>query len=513
MDFFEHQEVARRKSHVLVVYFLLAVAGIIAAVYGLVVLILTLSGESVGKEGALPYWDPMTLLFTAGGTGAVIFLASSFKSMQLAGGGAVVARGLGGRELDINTTDFHERRLLNLVEEMAIASGVPVPSVYVMDAEDAINAFAAGRTTSDAVIGVTRGCMTLLTRDELQGVIAHEFSHILNGDMRLNIRLMGLVFGILFLSLVGEFILRNAFRGGSSSSKKEGAGLALAMLVAGLGLLLIGYIGAFFASLVVLVPILPPDAPKPLILLAMAVMGMIGGAIWGFVPGFLKAKFAVSEIITTLMLNYVAILWNNFWIFDRWSEGGFQMTRLFERGYWLPRLADYAREYPTLSGITLHLGFVVALLAAVLVWWIFDRSRWGYEIKLIGDNPNAARYAGLNIARNIILVMMLSGALAGLAGMSEISGVVHRLQERISPQYGFTGIIIAWVAKLNPFAVILVSILFGALIVAGREIQPSGLAAMLQGIILFMVISSDVLLRYSIRLQRTTTPVTAGSDA
>ena len=273
------------------------------------------------------------------------------------------------------------------------------------------------------------------------------------------------------------------------------------------------YMGAFFASLVVLVPILPPDAPKPLILLAMAVMGMIGGAIWGFVPGFLKAKFAVSEIITTLMLNYVAILWNNFWIFDRWSEGGFQMTRLFERGYWLPRLADYAREYPTLSGITLHLGFVVALLAAVLVWWIFDRSRWGYEIKLIGDNPNAARYAGLNIARNIILVMMLSGALAGLAGMSEISGVVHRLQERISPQYGFTGIIIAWVAKLNPFAVILVSILFGALIVAGREIQPSGLAAMLQGIILFMVISSDVLLRYSIRLQRTTTPVTAGSDA
>ncbi|MCB1205102.1 MAG: M48 family metallopeptidase [Verrucomicrobiae bacterium] len=250
MDFFEHQEVARRKSHVLVVYFLLAVAGIIAAVYGLVVLILTLSGESVGKEGALPYWDPMTLLFTAGGTGAVIFLASSFKSMQLAGGGAVVARGLGGRELDINTTDFHERRLLNLVEEMAIASGVPVPSVYVMDAEDAINAFAAGRTTSDAVIGVTRGCMTLLTRDELQGVIAHEFSHILNGDMRLNIRLMGLVFGILFLSLVGEFILRNAFRGGSSSSKKEGAGLALAMLVAGLGLLLIGYIGAFFANLI-----------------------------------------------------------------------------------------------------------------------------------------------------------------------------------------------------------------------------------------------------------------------
>jgi simple sugar transport system permease protein len=202
------------------------------------------------------------------------------------------------------------------------------------------------------------------------------------------------------------------------------------------------------------------------------------------------------------MLNYIAILWNNFWIFDRWSDGGFQMTPTFARSAWLPRLADYARDYRIFSGITLHLGVVFGLVAAVVVWWIFERSRWGYEIKLTGDNPNAARYAGINIVRNVVLVMMVSGALAGLAGMSEISGVVHRLQERISPGYGFTGIIVAWLAKLNPFAVILVAILFGALIVAGREIQPSGLAALLQGIVLFMVISSDVLLRYKIRLVR-----------
>jgi Zn-dependent protease with chaperone function len=250
MDFFEHQEVARKKSHVLIFYFVLAVVGIIAAVYGLVVLIITLGGEKIGDTPGLPFWDPSILLFTAVGTASVVFLASSFKTLQLSGGGSVVARELGGRELDVNATDYHERRLLNLVEEMAIASGVPVPSVYVMDAEDSINAFAAGRSPSDAVIGVTRGCMTLLTRDELQGVIAHEFSHILNGDMRLNIRLMGLIFGILFLSLIGNFILRNAFRGGSSSSKKEGVGLALIMLVGGLGLLLIGYIGAFFANLI-----------------------------------------------------------------------------------------------------------------------------------------------------------------------------------------------------------------------------------------------------------------------
>ena len=269
------------------------------------------------------------------------------------------------------------------------------------------------------------------------------------------------------------------------------------------------YMGAFASSLVVLVPLVPPGSPKFVVIGMMVIMGMIGGAAWGFVPGYLKAKFQVNEIITTLMLNYVAVLWNNFWIFDKWSEGGFQMTPSFDKSAWLPRLADYAREYRIFSGITLHLGVVFGLVAAVVIWWVLERSRWGYEIKLIGDNPKAARYAGLNIARNIVLVMMVSGALAGLAGMSEISGVVHRLQERISPGYGFTGIIVAWLAKLNPFAVVLVSILFGALIVAGREIQPSGLSSLLQGIILFMVISSDVLLRYKVKLVRTQTAVEA----
>ncbi|MBK9051049.1 MAG: ABC transporter permease [Chloroflexi bacterium] len=262
------------------------------------------------------------------------------------------------------------------------------------------------------------------------------------------------------------------------------------------------YAGAFASSLVVLVPLVPPESPRIIVLAAMLVMGMVGGALWGFIPGLLKARYQVNEIITTLMLNYVIILWNNYWIFGKWSDAGFQMTPMFERTAWLPRLADYAREIRAFSGITLHLGVVFALIAAAVVWWILQRSRWGYEIALIGDNPQAARYAGMNITRNIILVMMLSGALAGLAGMSEVSGVVHRLQERISPGYGFTGIIVAWLAKLNPFAVVIVSILFGALILAGREIQPSGLSQLLQGVILFMVISSDVLLRYKIRVTR-----------
>jgi len=199
-------------------------------------------------------------------------------------------------------------------------------------------------------------------------------------------------------------------------------------------------------------------------------------------------------------MNYIAVAWNNFFIFAVWTEGGFQMSRVFPRTAWLPRLADYAKAIPEFRGLTAHLGLVIGLLAAVVVWWVLYRSKWGYEIRLIGDNPKAARYAGVNIVRNTVLVMMLSGGLAGLAGMSEISGVVHRLQGAISPGYGFTGIIVAWLAKLNPLAVIPVSVLFGALILAGREIQPSGLPKMIQGIVLVCLIASELMIRNRLRV-------------
>ena len=134
--------------------------------------------------------------------------------------------------------------------------------------------------------------------------------------------------------------------------------------------------------------------------------------------------------------------------------------------------------------------------------FLLFRSRRGYEIRLIGDSPRAARYAGINVARNTVIVFAMSGALAGLAGMSEVSGVVHRLQLAISPGYGFTAIIVAYIAKLHPYGVIVAAIAFGALILAGREIQPSGIPAMIQGIILFSLIASEVVLRYRIRLER-----------
>jgi simple sugar transport system permease protein len=261
--------------------------------------------------------------------------------------------------------------------------------------------------------------------------------------------------------------------------------------------------GAWGASAIVLAPVLAATTSRWLFIPVMAIAGMLAGAGWGFIPGYLKAKFNVNEIITTLMLNYIAISWANFWVFGVWTEGGFQMSPMFPQTAWLPRLSEYAESVPAFRGLTTHGGLLLGVGAAIVMWFVVFRSRWGYEIRLIGDNPRAAKYAGINIARNTIWVMMLSGALAGLGGMSEVSGVVHRLQTApIAAGYGFSGIIVAWLAKLNPLVIILVSILFGALILAGREIQPSGVPKMIQGIILVCLIASDFLLRYRIRIAR-----------
>lgn len=262
------------------------------------------------------------------------------------------------------------------------------------------------------------------------------------------------------------------------------------------------FLGAWGASAVVLLPMITDQTPRWLTIPMMVVAGMLCGGLWGFIPGFLKAKFKVSEVISTLMLNYIAVAWNNFFIFAIWTEGGFQMSKMFPKNAWLPRLTDLSQEIPLFRGLTTHFGLVLAVLASVMVWFILYRSRWGYEIRLIGDNPRAANYAGVSITRNTVLVMVLSGALAGLAGMSEITGVVHRLQGAISPGYGFTGIIVAWLAKLNPYAVILVSVLFGALILAGREIQPSGIPKMIQGVILVCLIATEFFMRYKVLIIR-----------
>jgi Zn-dependent protease with chaperone function len=252
MDFFEQQARAHRRTKWLVIYFAMAVVGMIAAIYIAVILIFT--GVQLHHDRRYSYnqeetrqislWNPEIFLGVSLTTLAIIGIGSAYKISALARGGSVVSEMMGGRAVNPNSTDLDERKLLNVVEEMAIASGVPVPQVYVMDDENGINAFAAGHQPGDATVTVTRGCMKLLSRDELQGVIGHEFSHILNGDMRLNLRLMGIIFGILCLAIIGRVLLQTA-RGGGGRGRGQNP-----LPLLGLALLLIGFIGVFFGRLI-----------------------------------------------------------------------------------------------------------------------------------------------------------------------------------------------------------------------------------------------------------------------
>ncbi|MEM8783635.1 MAG: M48 family metallopeptidase [Planctomycetota bacterium] len=260
MNFYEHQDRARRNTGRLIALFFGAIFGITLLVWGLAVVVLLVAGNSdearlVTGEGGLGVDDFPWLTSFAGtflGVGTLIGGASLFKVAQLRGGGGkMVAESLGGAPISPDTTDPDERKVLNVVEEMAIASGLPVPPVYLMDRERGINAFAAGYRPENAVIGVTRGCVESLTRDELQGVMAHEFAHILNGDMRINIKLMGTIFGILILTVIGRMIMNSAFYAGSvRSSSRESAGGRIAILLIGLGLLVIGFVGVLFGRLI-----------------------------------------------------------------------------------------------------------------------------------------------------------------------------------------------------------------------------------------------------------------------
>jgi len=249
MDFFEQQELARRNTGRLILLFSLALLGVLLAVSALALAIAALLAQrGPPAEFAL---DPRILLGVIAATLLIVGGAALIKITQLRAGGRVVAESLGGRLLSHSTTDPDERRILNVVEEMAIASGLPTPPVYLMENEEGVNAFAAGFTPADAVIGVTRGCAVHLSRDELQGVMAHEFSHILSGDMRLNIRLMGLLFGILVLSAIGYYMLRSAtYLRPVRRSNSRGADPRIILFLLGGGLLVIGSVGAFFASII-----------------------------------------------------------------------------------------------------------------------------------------------------------------------------------------------------------------------------------------------------------------------
>jgi Zn-dependent protease with chaperone function len=255
MDFFEYQDRAHRKTFRLIVLFAIAVVLIIGSVYFAFLAaswVLHVS-DTESKTIGIPWWQPYLFVAVTAGTLLVVLCGTLFKTWSLRSGGPAIAGMLGGLPISTATEDLDQRKALNVVEEIAIASGTPVPQVFLLPHEPGINAFAAGYTTDDAVVGVTQGCVENLTRDELQGVIAHEFSHILNSDMRLNLRLIGVLHGILLIGLLGSQIMEGMFRSAEYSAYSRmgrrntggggGCALMVAALVLGVTLMAIGFIG------------------------------------------------------------------------------------------------------------------------------------------------------------------------------------------------------------------------------------------------------------------------------
>ncbi len=239
--------------------------------------------------------------------------------------------------------------------------------------------------------------------------------------------------------------------------------------------------------------------PPFLVLPAAIVAGMIGGAVWAGIPATLHAKIKVDETLTTLMLNYVAILFAEFLYYGPWRDPkgyGFPGTEQFPQTAWLPRIAGRA-----------HLGLVFAVLFAFIVLFIFKRTQWGFEIQVIGNNKTAAKVQGINITKNIILTILFSGALCGLAGACEVTAISRRLQQGLSVGYGYTAIIVAWMAQLNPIAVLFVALLMAGLLVGGDQVQmmmglPSAVGLVLQGLILFPLLAGNLFTEYRLRVVR-----------
>ena len=258
------------------------------------------------------------------------------------------------------------------------------------------------------------------------------------------------------------------------------------------GQLAMGGIAAAFAAL-----FLHDSIPHSLMLPAMIILGIIAGAIWGLIPAILKSSLGVNEILTTLMMNYIAILSVEYLYLGPWRD---------PQGYGFPGTAKFP-EYAWLPALTgrIHYGLIFALIGAVLIWLILKFTKLGYELRLIGENPKAARYSGINIGRNILIVMLLSGGLAGIAGMSEVAGISRRLYTGLTVGYGYTAIIVAWLANLNPWGVLVVSFLMGALLIGGDQLQvamqtPAAVAEILQGTILFFMLGGTIFNRYKLMI-------------
>jgi len=276
------------------------------------------------------------------------------------------------------------------------------------------------------------------------------------------------------------------------------------------------YTGAIAGATVAL---LLAGAPSPLVIAAMILAGAAGGALLAAIPGILRAFFSTNEIITSLMLNYVVALFLDYLIFDSHSylrdTSGFEAS-VFPQGKTLPDEATWPSW--TIHGVVVPLGAVVAVVLACALWGLYSRTRFGFEVKVIGDSARAGRYAGMRTRRKILAVMCLSGAIAGLGGASQDGDFRHQLDPRGLTQanYGYAGIVVAALARYNPFAVVLIAFLLGGLQNAGFTLQgadfPNGLVGVLQGLILFCALGGELFVRYRVRFDRRQT-TTAESAA
>ncbi len=322
-----------------------------------------------------------------------------------------------------------------------------------------------------------------------------------------------LLAGAAFLSATGHDpgqayldMLRGAV--GSPYAAQQTAVKAIPLALTGLGVALAFHaglwnigaegqlaMGAFLASWAALGLSWPAWALLP----AMGLLGLVGGGLWALLPAVPRALWGTNEIITTLLLNYVALLWVDYLVFGPWAD-----PSAFSFPYSRP-FPDAAR-LPLLPGTQVHAGalFVVAIAAAL--GFVLRRTAWGYEIRVTGHSPRAAAYAGMPVRANVLLVMVLSGAVAGLAGMGEVSGVIGRIQQGISPGYGYSAIIIAWLARLSPWGTVGVAVLFAALINGGFALQTSGvpaaIASMLQALVLFSVLVGDFFVSHRVAVRR-----------
>lgn len=243
------------------------------------------------------------------------------------------------------------------------------------------------------------------------------------------------------------------------------------------------------------------ELPSIIVIPGMLVAAFIGGGIWGLIPTYLRVKFETNEVITTLMMNYIASRTLDYLVYGPWKgadEWGFPYTSKFNVNTWLPTWGFTRIHTPTL---------VIAILSGILLYLILTRTKIGFETRIVGKNPEAARYLGISYQRIFMTVMLISGGLAGIAGFGEIAGIQHRLRPGISPGYGFTAIIVAWLGRLHPLSTMLVAVLFGGLLVGGEMLQirlglPSATIQLFNGIFLLTILSGEYLLRNRIIIER-----------